>query len=552
MALRFFRLCLALGAVFASGPCAAKPDENAGGLRLRARDSRSGLAVEAEVQDALKGDVIATSRGEAAAVLTRDAGRRLLEVRADGYRPLRTQLEPGVGERLELTVWLDPVGPEARAVPAVRPGQALVYGVVFDATSGRPLADVRVRLERTSAETLSDGAGAFALEVPAPVTDPLLELPEADVLLASRPGFMTTRVIEVLLTEGATRLAIGMLPGEGTRVQGEAHKLRRGARELAAAQQPPPAAEARAGAPPPGMAARALPDSIRVGFDCSCASCGSVQVFSLESYVRLGLDDEWIASWHEEALRAGAIAYRSYGAWHVLHPRAPSYDICSTTCCQVIDPQDSSTRVDAAVAFTAGQAVVDAAGEPFLAEYSAENNDGVCPDGFTGRPEHDWPCLADPVDAGTSFRGHGRGMCQWGTQRWATGTGREHPWLVDHYYNDNGNPSGKRSGLLLVPRGDFSVDVQPAALRVKRKGTAAFEVWLTPRDGFDGPVELSVTGVPSGASARLSLTVIRTSGMSVLTVGTTKKTATGSFRLTLTAASGGLARAGSALLTVTK
>jgi hypothetical protein len=75
---------------------------------------------------------------------------------------------------------------------------------------------------------------------------------------------------------------------------------------------------------------------------------------------------------------------------------------------------------------------------------------------------------------------------------------------------------------------------------------------VTPRDGFDGPVDLSVAGTPGGASARLSLPVVRTSGMSVLTVATTKKTATGSFRLTVTGASGGLARAGSAQLTVTR
>jgi hypothetical protein len=144
-------------------------------------------------------------------------------------------------------------------------------------------------------------------------------------------------------------------------------------------------------------------------------------------------------------------------------------------------------------------------------------------------------------------------MCQWGTQRWATRLGREYVWIVDHYYNDNGRPSGRRSGrLVTAQRGDFSIELRPTSARVRRGRTAVFEVWVTALDGFDGPVALSVTGAPSGATTRLSLPVIQTSGMSVLTVATNRRGPLGTFPLTVTGQSDGLRHEAVGSLTVTR
>src|SRR5690606_30629553 len=86
------------------------------------------------------------------------------------------------------------------------------------------------------------------------------------------------------------------------------------------------------------------PATIRVGFaDAACTvpcctnACGNVCTLSLETYVRRGLDSEWIASWDSQSLRAGSIAYRSYGAWRVENPIRTQFDICSSACCQVND-----------------------------------------------------------------------------------------------------------------------------------------------------------------------------------------------------------------------
>ena len=44
-----------------------------------------------------------------------------------------------------------------------------------------------------------------------------------------------------------------------------------------------------------------------------------------------------------------------------------------------------------------------------------------CPDGQTGQPTMNWPCMLDPIATGSTGSGHGRGMSQWGSQFWARG-----------------------------------------------------------------------------------------------------------------------------------
>lgn len=93
----------------------------------------------------------------------------------------------------------------------------------------------------------------------------------------------------------------------------------------------------------------------------------------LETYL-LGIA-EMPARWHLEALRAQAIAARTY----VLHVMATTdydgFDICATTACQVFRGAEVvlagpvGERWREAVTSTAGQVLVDDAGEPILARY---------------------------------------------------------------------------------------------------------------------------------------------------------------------------------------
>lgn len=158
---------------------------------------------------------------------------------------------------------------------------------------------------------------------------------------------------------------------------------------------------------------------------------------SLESYTGTGLNDEWIPSWGTESLKAGAVAYRSYGAYYINNPYNGTYDLANTTCKQVWQPSSSTSCVAAATA-TSSQVLTNGVGGPIArSEYAAETNGFGCGDGFTGcitcgTPA--WPCIGDAVCAGSASAGHWRGMCQWGSQRWAQ-TGQTYTWILNHYYN---------------------------------------------------------------------------------------------------------------------
>jgi hypothetical protein len=293
------------------------------------------------------------------------ARSQLGAARATGDRPLRTRFELSEDAAVFAVLWLDPSEPATELSPEalstlVQPGRAVVHGHVVDIESGRPVAGARVRLERAGVEAQTDERGYFVLDAPAPGLD-AAELPLTENLTVEQRGYRAYHRSEFFLTEGATHFIVDLERGRGTVERGVPHKMQRSPEELAAAQSLPPAPAGRRGRVDGATESVAVPDSIRVGFNCSCATCSTVQVFTLDTYVRLGLDDEWIASWTDNSLRAGAIAYRSYGAYHVVHPRAANFDICSTTCCQVLDPSDSAARSDNATAFTSGMIVVNAA-----------------------------------------------------------------------------------------------------------------------------------------------------------------------------------------------
>lgn len=186
------------------------------------------------------------------------------------------------------------------------------------------------------------------------------------------------------------------------------------------------------------QAANPAPTSIRVGRTCSCNSCSTVVTVSMETYVKRVLPSEWISGWNAESLKAGAIAIRSYGAWYVYHPISSSYDICDTTCCQKYTTTQY-TSTNNAVDATAGLYLVDGNDNIMRAEYSAENNDSTGADGcgncYTTNKPSDGICLSDSVCCGTTKNGHGRGMCQWGSQRWAANRGMGYQWIVNHYYD---------------------------------------------------------------------------------------------------------------------
>ncbi len=456
-------------ASFAAG-AQSESDRTPAEVSVRVRDAHSGQAVTGSIRI-----------GPAA------ASRRPLAIDAPGYRPLTTTLGVG-GVSGPVTIWLDRLEPDVVCAAAqnrvrAQPGRLLVHGHVVD-DRGRAVAGASISLTGTDSGATTDEHGRFELE--SQVVDVAFgELPSTGDLRASRAGFADHIRRGMLLTGGATHLIVELRSGTGEREVDARHKMLRLAElPLQQTTDVPRAVVAPAAPRGPGRAAtfREPPATIRVGTNCVCKVCTGVDVMSLETYVKRGMNDEWIASWSQDSLRAGSVPYRSYGVWHVENPIDPAFDICSTTCCQVNDP-DTHSNTNLAADRTPG-IMLEQAGVIFRAEYSAENNgwddpnDGLscsnldlCGNGLAGSPSTGWPCLLDGFGSGHGCFGHGRGMCQWGSQRWATSGGRLWNWTVDHYYNDNDAPLGLRSAYMTSPLAIDGVVGTPAAVQAGQATT---------------------------------------------------------------------------------
>uniref|UniRef100_UPI0030FAEB8D SpoIID/LytB domain-containing protein n=1 Tax=uncultured Nocardioides sp. TaxID=198441 RepID=UPI0030FAEB8D len=100
----------------------------------------------------------------------------------------------------------------------------------------------------------------------------------------------------------------------------------------------------------------------------------TVNVVDFEDYLRGVVPGEVPALWPAEAVRAQAVAARTYAAYERDHaPAARHYELCDTSACQVYRGVDAEhPGSDAAVAATAG-VVVTADGAPAFTQFSASN-----------------------------------------------------------------------------------------------------------------------------------------------------------------------------------
>jgi MYXO-CTERM domain-containing protein len=379
-----------------------------------------------------------------------------------------------------------PAEPQTAAV-----GQ--IHGVVLDAYLETPIPHAEVGLREGGARVTADAEGRFVI---------------ADVVAgthrvhASADGFLPGALANVEVVSGAVvEVTVRLFQVDPPR------ELQERWLDRPARPDEPTQGEPEGAVVPPrddGVGAtRAaledpLPETIRVwrsqgtplapsaanGWaDQSCA--GNVQVFPLEEYVKGVIPHEWVPSWHPEALRAGAIAARSYASSHALGGgRWDCADVDDGTVTQVYR-DDRAGPTDMAVDATAGMVVVRDE-RVVRTEYSAENSHPTA--------GHD---IDDPVCAGTTLHGHGRGACQWGTQRWATAVcanppctfgvhgsdPKDHVWMMEHYFPGTTVSTGMppEPCAILGPDGGILDDDGPCF--------AAYgppEYWRTESVGHDG------------------------------------------------------------------
>ena len=98
------------------------------------------------------------------------------------------------------------------------------------------------------------------------------------------------------------------------------------------------------------------------------------------------------------------------------------------------------------------------------------------------------------------------------------------------------------------PAPDFALAALPASQTVTQGGSTSYTVTITPSNGFNSPVSLSVSGLPAGASAGFNPNPAGSS--STLSLTTAASTPAGSYPLTITGASGSLTRTTPATLVV--
>lgn len=133
---------------------------------------------------------------------------------------------------------------------------------------------------------------------------------------------------------------------------------------------------------------------------------GHTETHELEEYLRGVIPHEVYASWPTDALKAQAVAARTYAHYHTFFPKHPSHgaDLCTETCCQYYRPAFDA-RTDAAIRATAGVELLDHNGQLFETEYSA-----CCAGTIPG-------CVCPLTEC--KYAGHGRGMCQYGAKAFA-------------------------------------------------------------------------------------------------------------------------------------
>ncbi|MBD2770415.1 T9SS type A sorting domain-containing protein [Hymenobacter sp. BT664] len=429
-----------------------------GNLELRVVDQQTGFAVRnarIELLNATgKKEELATRANGKLALPNREGELSFL-ISAPGYAPLSTHFTAGTVAQLNAEIQLDrlqPLTPERNSQKqsaALAPNQTYIDGYVSDRERGMPLAGVQVRMGTASAVSDENGYYQLLLTSNESQKGPKKEefVKEVADVTFSHDGYTTYQIrnFRVIGQDYTFKNSLAPLPkGSETRagrgsVPTETENSVHGFYDKTGAEpepEPEPLQKPKAVAPakgPDGTAARvAVPASIRVGTSCSCNSCSSVSVMSLETYVRSGIDDEWPPYFGANSLRAGSVAYRSYGAYYVINRSSgSSFDISSTTCRQV---WSSATNKDAAAAadFTAGQVLVKD-GAISRPEYSSENNNAGCGNGFAGTNTAGAPCISDPLCKGRATFGHGRGMCQFGSKFWGE-SGKSYTWILDHYY----------------------------------------------------------------------------------------------------------------------
>lgn len=400
-----------------------------------------------------------------------------IRVTAEGYSSMSARISAGDEGISQVRLFLDPLNlPDKWQDEAIyanlNSDATLITGYVTDGASGMPLAGVKISASGTGISSTTDSDGYFQLHLP-------LSLPTGSLIFEKAGYSSQMRKNIELWPNGDWRYRIRLSPGNGQETVNDGISEKDETEDCESCEEESNVEPESASAIEKKLQQAALlPSVIRVGRNCPTkTTCSVVEIYSLQTYCKFVMPAEFWSCWGSlsggaNSLRAGAIAVRSYAVWHAYNPLTLSYDICSTSTCQNFGDVQSGNP-NQAVDFTERFVLLNTSNDVARSEYSAENNDQGCGDGFTGTGTS-WPCISDPVCSAQTPNGHGRGLCQWGSIRWANGTriltsspcaqGDSHgsgskTWeeIIAHYYPDYTLVEGAAASIAL-----FSVDPRAA------------------------------------------------------------------------------------------
>ncbi|MBN8586346.1 MAG: T9SS type A sorting domain-containing protein [Ignavibacteria bacterium] len=370
-------------------------------------------------------------------------GTYSITVFKSGYQSSQTSFDIKANA-INCSIFLDPLAVSTklntlRIKSLLKPDAALLLGYVVDENTGAPLGNTTIKDASLRVLGTTDADGYFELYFPANcdkrtlVTLNFEKTPYStkiykDFEITPNTDFIFT----VRLKQGSDNFSLNTLPHDSRCSDCTPQTL----------------------FPDMAVTGFVVPLNIRVGRNCTGTNCTTVEVYSLQTYLKYVLPAEIYACWGNlsggmNSLQACAVAARSYAVYYVYNPINSNYDICDNTYCQFMGSV-TSTNTSSAIDNTFGYILTNSSGV-VRSEYSAENNNKGCGNGYSGTGSS-WPCISDPVCTGFSPNGHGRGLCQWGTVRWATGRvistsspcgqGTAHSYgtktwqqILAHYYN---------------------------------------------------------------------------------------------------------------------
>jgi hypothetical protein len=297
------------------------------------------------------------------------------------------------------------------AAVLIQPGRAAadvsghVRGVVLDHATKRPVSGATVSIPAYGQSVTSGPDGSFAFDEPLLTLDPY------------------RRIRAVVTAPGWGRWTISgvpLYPNDTLNLRAELRAFDYDHQVLSPEER---------GGRPRTQAPNVAGGNTCSGWDYQSVPPPTIKVWLSEEdvseeydyffYVTHVLPNEWIASWDEDSLGAGAIAAKTYAAYRAMSDHAYSEgedcaDVIDTVADQVFDPSWSHENTDQAV-YAAMGSILYRDGGIFLSQY------------WAGAPDD--PCA--PVEDG-QFAGR---MSQWGTQTCAL-DGEVWPDITQTFYQD--------------------------------------------------------------------------------------------------------------------